>query len=62
MCFYQFFEKTCPELKKQSKSYIILLTRSPYSIAMPYSRGGRSEAQQNNKKNTNNWVRGAAQG
>ena len=43
----EFFERTCTMLRNQSKSYVLLLTRSPYSIAVPYSRGGRSEAQQN---------------
>ena len=47
VCFLELFERTCTVLRNQSKSYVLLLTRSPYSIAVPYSRGGRSEAQQN---------------
>ena len=37
-----------PNAWNKSMSYWLALTLYPYSIAVPYSRGGRSEAQQNN--------------
>ena len=37
----------CPTLDKNAMPHWIAFTRSPQAIAVPYSRGGRSEAQHN---------------
>ena len=42
-----FFEHELPTLEKNAMSYCVAFTRDLYAIAVPYSRGGRSEAQQN---------------
>ena len=42
-----FFEHELPTLEKNAMSYCVAFTRDLYAIAVPYSRGGRSEAQHN---------------
>ena len=44
-----FFEHELPTLEKNAMSYCVAFTRDLYAIAVPYSRGGRSEAQHNKR-------------
>ena len=47
-CFKNLLGRPCPMLENKSMSYRLVFTPHPDSIAVPYSRGGRSEAQHNN--------------
>ena len=47
LLLWNYKERPCLMLENKSKSYRFALTLYPYSKTVPYSRGGRSEAQQN---------------